>query len=131
MGLPSKSRLKKRPEFDRVYSGGKRVAGRYVVLIYRSAGESGSSGRGDARPGTRKQSRAGFVTPKKCGKAHDRNRLRRWLREAYRKHQAELLEDFEMILLGRAAAVRADYRSVETEMCKLWRSAGLMKPSDS
>ena len=117
MRLSSKRRLKTRSDFERVYSGGKRWAGRYVVLIYRSAGEQSGS-------------RVGFVTPKKCGKAHDRNRLRRWLREAYRHHQAELAQDFEMILLGRAAGVRADYRSVETEICKLWRSAGLMKTSD-
>ena len=128
MRLPSKSRLKTRREFQRVYSGGKRVAGRYMVVIYRSAGDPGNS-KFEIR--NSRAGRAGFVTPKKCGKAHDRNRLRRWLREAYRNHRAELVEDFEMILLGRAAAVRADYRTVETEMCKLWRSAGLIKKSDS
>ena len=119
MRLPAKSRLKKRRDFDRVFQGGRRLTGRFQVVVYRSAGEKGSRGR------------IGFVTAKKLGKAHDRNRLRRWLREAYRRHRAELAKDFEMILLGRAAAVSAGYASIESELCKLWRDEGLMKPSDS
>jgi len=41
------------------------------------------------------------------------------------------MKDFEMILLGKAAGVGAGYAAIETEMRKLWRNAGLMKPSDS
>ncbi len=93
--------------------------GRFLVVVYRSAGEGGSGAR------------VGFITAKKLGKAHDRNRLRRWLREAYRRHRAELAKDFEMILLGRSAAVGAGYASIESELCKLWRNEGLIKPSDS
>lgn len=119
MRLPSRCRLKTGREFDRVFRGGKRLAGRYLTIVYRSAGEA------------RERGRVGFVTPKKLGKAHDRNRLRRWLREAYRKSRAELMKDFEMILLGKTAGLGAGYNAIETEMRKLCRSAGLIKPSDS
>jgi ribonuclease P protein component len=118
MRLPSRCRLKTGREFDSVFRGGKRLAGRYLTIVYRSAGDA---------PTPR---RVGFVTPKKLGKAHDRNRLRRWLREAYRRHRAELMKDFEMILLGKSAGLGAGYNAIETEMRKLWSSAGLMKPSD-
>ena len=128
MRLPAKSRLKKRRDFDRVFQGGRRLTGRFLVVVYRSAGVPEVQG---AECRVRTQSRVGFVTPKKLGKAHDRNRLRRWLREAYRRHRAELAKDFEMILLGKAAAVSAGYASIESELCKLWRDEGLMKPSDS
>lgn len=53
------------------------------------------------------------------------------MREAYRKHRAELAGDFEMILLGKAAGIGAGYTSIASELCKLWRVEGLLKPSDS
>ena len=93
------------------------MGGKYLTVIYRSA---------EATP-----AKVGFVTPKKLGKAHDRNRLRRWLREAYRRHRADLARDFEMILMGKPAGVGAGYVSIEDELCRLWRTAGLVKPGDS
>jgi ribonuclease P protein component len=69
--LPKHKRLAKRPEFVHVYENGQKLFSRYAVLFY--------AGNGLAH------SRIGITATKKLGKAHDRNRLKRWTRETYRR----------------------------------------------
>ncbi len=76
-GLPKEARLLKRAEFLRVYEHGKRFEGRFMtVFILPASGEI---------------HRVGITATKKAiGKAHDRNRAKRLLREAFRLSRVEL-----------------------------------------
>ena len=75
--LPKESRLRKRAEFLRVYEQGKRFEGRFMTVFILPA-----------RPGLH---RVGITATKKAiGKAHDRNRAKRLLRESFRLSRAEL-----------------------------------------
>jgi ribonuclease P protein component len=69
--LPKDRRLAKRREFIHVYETGQKLFSRYSVLFF----------AGNGLP----YSRIGITATKKLGKAHDRNRLKRWTREAYRR----------------------------------------------
>src|SRR5688500_1114904 len=75
--FPKETRLAKRAEFLRVYEQGKRIEGRYMtVFILPNGGEI---------------QRVGITATKKAiGKAHDRNRAKRLLRESFRLSKAEL-----------------------------------------
>jgi ribonuclease P protein component len=74
--LPKDRRLAKRREFVHVYETGYKLFSRYAVLFFAGNGLS--------------RSRIGITATKKLGKAHDRNRLKRWTREAYRRLRAPL-----------------------------------------
>lgn len=77
LGLPKESRLRKRAEFLRVYKQGKRFEGRFMTVFILPA-KLGSH-------------RVGVTATKKAiGKAHDRNRAKRLLRETFRLSRAEL-----------------------------------------
>jgi len=63
--------------------------------------------------------RAAFVTPKALGSAVVRNRLRRRMREIYRRHLAALLEDRQVIWSARSAAAGMDFQDLKQVMVAL------------
>ena len=76
-GLPKDARLRKRAEFLRVYEHGKRFEGRFMTVFI--------------LPNDRDFHRVGITATKKAiGKAHDRNRAKRLLRETFRLSPAAL-----------------------------------------
>jgi ribonuclease P protein component len=75
--LPKEIRLLKRAEFLRVYEHGKRYEGRFMTVFI--------------LPNDRGVHRLGVTATRKAiGKAHDRNRAKRLLREAFRLSPTEL-----------------------------------------
>jgi ribonuclease P protein component len=75
--LPKSCRIAKSAEFRLVYSEGKRFDGRLMTLFL--------------RPNKHGIQRLGVTASKKgIGKAHDRNRAKRLLREAFRLSKIEL-----------------------------------------
>jgi ribonuclease P protein component len=76
--LPKDARLRKRAEFLRVYEQGKRIEGRFMTVFI--------------LPNLLPQHRVGITATKKAigTKAHDRNRAKRLLREAFRLSRNEI-----------------------------------------
>ncbi len=79
LGLPKESRIAKRADFLKVYEQGIRFEGRFMTVFI--------------LPSKRGLHRVGVTATKKAiGKAHDRNRAKRLLRESFRLSRAELNE---------------------------------------
>lgn len=75
--LPKEARLLKRAEFLRVYEHGRRIEGRFMTVFI--------------LPSDLDRHRVGVTATKKAiGKAHDRNRCKRLLRETFRLSRNEL-----------------------------------------
>lgn len=75
--------------------------------------------------------RAAFVVAKARGSAVERNRLRRRLREAYRRHQTRVRAGCELVVLARAAATSASYQQLECSLGRLLERAGLLELTEA
>jgi ribonuclease P protein component len=100
-------RLRKRPEFVRVQEGGARVSTRHFLLLVMARLDPGPS-------------RFGIVASRKIGGAVQRNRAKRLVREAMRRH-LDLLPDMppgpiDLVIIVRPGADRLDLEEVEREL---------------
>ncbi len=74
--------------------------------------------------GTEKN-RFGFVVGKKVGKAVQRNRVKRWMREALRRRADTLSKGWDIILIARGSADKAEYKEVDAALGNLLERAHL------
>jgi ribonuclease P protein component len=116
--LPSEERLARRRDFAAVYARKKSWAVPLLVLYLRRHEPNGP----DAE--TR---RFGFSVSKKVGKAHDRNRVKRRLREICRAHRGEWQKGFDAVFVARSAAQFAEYVALENAVCELLRRAQVIQ----
>ncbi|GAW93649.1 ribonuclease P protein component [Calderihabitans maritimus] len=109
--LPKDRRLRKRADFRKVYQHGRSLAGRYLVVYYLNSGKN--------------KTRFGFSISKKIGKAHERNRIKRTLREVCRKNLRQFKEGFDIIFIARSKIKGINYHGVEKDLLKLSRRANI------
>lgn len=72
--------------------------------------------------------RLGVVTSGKIGNAVVRNRARRLLREAFRRHQHDFTQPLDLVLVARQSIVGKDFGDVEKDLLTTLRKAGLLLP---
>ena len=72
-------------------------------------------------------SRLGVVTSKKIGGAVERSRARRLLRETFRRHQHELAQPVELVLVARNSIAGKNFAGVEKDFLAALNRAGVLK----
>lgn len=104
--LPKTEIIRKQDEFDEIFQEGKRWTGSCVQIFY-------------IEKGTRK---TGFCVPKRLGKAVKRNRIKRLMREVYRRHRSEM-RPLRIVMLARLEAREMTYRRLENDFRTFLASA--------
>jgi len=67
--------------------------------------------------------RVGLTVGKVLGKAHERNRIKRRMREALRRHVELLPEGCDLILHPRRVVLTVDFRKLEAEVARILQQA--------
>ena len=111
-GFSRDDRLRKRREFEECYASGVRVSGRHVqVFLLPSAGES-------ARP------RLGISVPRRVGTAGVRNRVRRRLREIFRRGRSVFGGvPVSVVVNARPSASAASFRDLSEDFASAVKRA--------
>jgi ribonuclease P protein component len=77
----------------------------------------------DLSPGTPTGPRVGLTAGKVMGKAHERNRLKRRMREALRRHVELLPQGCDLILHPRRIVLTMDFTKLEAEIVRILHQA--------
>ena len=101
--FPPRYRLRKRGEFVALQRDGRRATTRNFVII--------------TRP-TNGPSRLGITTSRKVGGAPARNRIRRLVREFFRRHRPRVLPPRDVLVIARPGAARVSYCDVSDELSR-------------
>ncbi|MBM3767813.1 MAG: ribonuclease P protein component [Acidobacteria bacterium] len=108
---PKTNRLLKSADFRKVYDQGSRFSCPYfVAFLLLHSGEPGPRPSGP---------RIGFTIPRAVGKAHDRNRIRRRIREMIRVRLAGTNPSLDIVLNPRRAALEAPQADLARQVERL------------
>jgi ribonuclease P protein component len=102
-------RLRKRREYLALQSAGKRRRSLHFTVITRAK---------ESPP-----SRLGITTSRKVGHAPARNRIRRLVREFFRKRRAAIAPPRDILVIARPGAAAVSYADVERELDQAFSSA--------
>jgi ribonuclease P protein component len=118
--LPSGERLTRRKDFSAVYAAKRSWTTSLLVLYVRRVYSSEAA----------ETRRFGFVVSKKVGKAHDRNKVKRRLREIARLNGETWKQGFDAVFVARSAAASASYVEMEKAFEELMRRGKLVRPGE-
>ncbi len=100
MALKKSYRIKANKEFQHVFKHGKSFANRQLVLYYIKKPEQ-------------THFRIGLSVGKKIGNAVTRNRIKRYLREAFHELEAGVEPGYDIVIIARQPTKRMNYHEMK------------------
>jgi ribonuclease P protein component len=102
LSLPKKLKLRQRSDFQRLKRQGRRLVGQMICIDWSRSSES--------------ETRLGITASKRFGGAHERNRFKRLVREAFRTARSNLPAGLDLNIVPRQMAKSAKSSAILAEM---------------
>jgi ribonuclease P protein component len=111
--LPRDSRLRRRSDYLGVQQsaqqpGGRRVSGPHYLLLARRRSDGAN------------RTRLGVTVSRKVGNAVERNRVKRWVRESYRRLPS-VPAGTDLVVIARSGASQTSFQTTSAELVSLLR----------
>ena len=111
--FPRRERLTRKSEFLHAYQEGKRwTSGPFVCYIVRQAGQ----GR-----------KLGCAVSRKVGRAVVRNRVKRYIREVYRRLRSRLIDDIHLVVIAQPASAEVNYHECAAAMQRIFQKGDVLR----
>jgi ribonuclease P protein component len=109
--FPKSARLLKHADFERVYNSGERLFYKDLTMFF----VRGASGSSEAQSSSGSV-RIGLTVGRTLGGAVVRNRIKRRMREALRKHLQELSPPVDVVVNPKKSAAVAEFAELESQV---------------
>jgi len=100
--FPKTLRLRRRNEFLGVQRGPFRLVTQHFIVYARPAGD--------------RETKLGITVSRKVGRAHQRNRIKRVVREVFRKSRADMPRGLNVVMVARPGRGLPGYENVVDEL---------------
>ncbi|HVT08710.1 MAG TPA: ribonuclease P protein component [Polyangia bacterium] len=100
--LPRAARVRRRPEYLTIQNRGRRTGGAHLLLF--------------GMPGT---GRLGITVSKKVGGAVARNRVKRWVRDCFRRARGQFPPTVDLVVVARPGSADAGHEAICRELRSL------------
>jgi ribonuclease P protein component len=107
-------RLRQHADYQRVYKAGRKQFAKQMAYFFALRTADAPS----ATPGPR----IGLTVPKALGKAVDRNRIKRRLREAIRRALPLLHVPVDVVLHPKRSTLTVDFSTIEQDLAEVFRA---------
>lgn len=101
-GLPKRQRVRLRRDYRRIQGRGRKIRQGVLLCIF--------------LPATGSETRVGITVSRKVGNAVNRNRVKRWLREAIRHERAGLDGVWDVVFIAHPQAAQASASGVRADV---------------
>ena len=107
--------MRRHADFQRAYAAGRKRQSASMSWFLAPQAESGASVAAGPR--------VGLTVGKVLGKAHERNRIKRRMREALRRHVELLPQGFDLIFHPRRSVLSVEFAKLEAEIVRILEQA--------
>lgn len=107
-------RIKKNEEFQYTFKAGKSFANRQLVIYYAEKPEQ-------------EHFRIGLSVGKKIGNAVTRNRIKRYLRQAFQELDADIKNQYDIVIIARQPTKNMDFHEIKKSLSHLLYKQHLLK----